>query len=132
MRTILCILLLFRCAHPSACPVRLVCRISLCRSADRLACPSACLIQWVCCISLCRFSDRHACPSACPVRLFCRISLIAPLADMHTLLHAPSDRSAVFHFVAPLIGSHAMYMLLLLTYAVSHSHETLTLPLLLP
>jgi hypothetical protein len=75
MRTILCMLLLFRCAHPSACPIRLVCRISLCHSADRLACPSACPIQWVCCISLCRFSDRHACPSACPVRSFCRISL---------------------------------------------------------
>ena len=34
--------------------------------------------------------------------------------------------------VAPLIGSHAIYMFLLLTYAFSHSHETLTLPLLLP
>ena len=75
MRTILCMLLLFRRAHPSACPIRLVCHISLCHSADRLACPSACPIQWVCCISLCRFSDRHACPSACPVRSFCRISL---------------------------------------------------------
>ena len=55
MRTILCMVLLFRRAHPSACPVRLVCRISLCRSADRLACPSACPIQWVFCISLCCF-----------------------------------------------------------------------------
>ena len=75
MCTILCIVLLFRRVHPSACPVRLVCRISLCRSADRLACPSACPIQWVFCISLCRSSDRHARPSACPVRLVCRISL---------------------------------------------------------
>jgi hypothetical protein len=51
---------------------------------------------------------------------------------MRAHLHAPSDRSAVFHFVAPLIGVHAIYVFLLLTYAFSHSHETLTLPLLLP
>ncbi len=57
---------------------------------------------------------------------------VPPLTDMRTPLHAPSDRSAVFHFVALLIGVHAIYMFWLLTYAFSHSHETLTLPLLLP
>jgi hypothetical protein len=57
---------------------------------------------------------------------------VAPLTDMHIPLHDPSDRSAVFHFVAPLIGAHAIYMFLLLTCAFSHSHETLTLPLLCP
>jgi hypothetical protein len=51
---------------------------------------------------------------------------------MRTHLHAPSDWSAVSHFVAPLIGVHAIYVFLLLTYAFSHSRETLTLPLLLP
>jgi hypothetical protein len=51
---------------------------------------------------------------------------------MHAHLHAPSDRSAVSHFVALLIGVHAIFVFLLLTYAVSHSHETLPLPLLLP
>ena len=47
---------------------------------------------------------------------------------------APLTLSAVFHFVSPLtlIGVHAIYMFLLLTYAFSHSHETLTLPLLCP
>ena len=40
---------------------------------------------------------------------------VASLTDMHAPLHAPSDQSAVFHFVAPLIGSHVMYMFLLLT-----------------
>jgi hypothetical protein len=53
---------------------------------------------------------------------------VAPLTDMRTPLHAPSDRSAVFHFVALLIDVHAIYMFLLLTYALSHSYETLTLP----
>ena len=57
---------------------------------------------------------------------------VAPLTDVPAPLHAPSDRSAVSHFVAPLIGVHTIYVFLLLTYAVSHSHETLTLPLLLP
>ena len=56
---------------------------------------------------------------------------VAPLTDMRAPLHAPSDRSAVSHFVAPLIGVHAIYVFLLLTYAFSHSRETLTLPLLL-
>jgi hypothetical protein len=51
---------------------------------------------------------------------------------MHAHLHAPSDRSAISHFVAPLIGVHGIYVFLLLTYAFSHSRETLTLPLLLP
>ncbi len=59
---------------------------------------------------------------------------VAPLTDMHIPLHAPSDWSAVFHFVAsltdvcvplhapvfhfvsPLIGVHAIYVFLLLTY----------------
>jgi hypothetical protein len=132
MRTILCMLLLFRRAHPSACPVRLVCRISLCRSSDRLACPSACPIQWVCCISLCRFSDRHACPYACPVRSFCHISLRRS-SDRHAHPYAcPVRLVCRIHFVAPLIGIHAIYMFLLLTYAFSGSHETLTLSLLLP
>ena len=57
---------------------------------------------------------------------------VAPLTDMRAPLHAPSDWSAVSHFVAPLIGVHAIYVFLLLTYAFSHSRETLTLPLLLP
>jgi len=57
---------------------------------------------------------------------------VAPLTDMPAHLHAPSDWSAVSHFVALLIGVHAIYVVLLLTYAFSHSHETLTLPLLLP
>jgi hypothetical protein len=56
---------------------------------------------------------------------------VAPLTDMRAPLHAPSDWSAVFHFIAPLFGIHAIYMFLLLTYAFSHSHEMLTLPLLL-
>jgi hypothetical protein len=56
---------------------------------------------------------------------------VAPLTDMLAHLHAPSDWSAVFHFVAPLIGVHDIYVFLLLTYAFSHSRETLTLPLLL-
>jgi hypothetical protein len=60
------------------------------------------------------------------------IHFVAPLADMRTPLHAPSDPAAVFHFVDPLIGFYAIHVFLLLTYAFSHSHETLTLPLLLP
>jgi hypothetical protein len=57
---------------------------------------------------------------------------VASLTDMCVPLHAPSDRPAVFHFVSPLIGVHAIYVFLLLTYAFSDSPETLTLPLLLP
>jgi hypothetical protein len=47
---------------------------------------------------------------------------VTPLTDMRTPLHAPSDLLAVFHFIAPLtlIGVHAIYMFLLLTYAFSH------------
>ncbi len=56
---------------------------------------------------------------------------VAPLTDVHAHLHAPSDQSAVSHFVDPLIGVHTIYVFLLLTYAFSHSRETLTLPLLL-
>ncbi len=63
----------FRRVHPSACLVRLVCRISLCRSSDRRARPSACPVRLVYRISLRHSSDRHACPSACPVRSVCRI-----------------------------------------------------------
>ena len=59
----------------SACPVRLVCRISIRRTSDRHAHSSARPIRLVCRISLCRSSDRHAHPSACPIRLVCRISL---------------------------------------------------------
>jgi hypothetical protein len=33
---------------------------------------------------------------------------VAPLTDVHVPLHALSDRSAVSHFVAPLIGVHAI------------------------
>ncbi len=58
-------------------------------------------------------------------KLYRASHFVAPLTDMCTPLHAPSDWSAVFHFIA-------IYMFLLLTYAFSHSHETLTLPLLLP
>ena len=57
---------------------------------------------------------------------------VASLTDVSVPLHAPSDRPAVFHFISPLIGVHAIYVFLLLTYVFSHSHETLTLPLLLP
>ena len=57
--------------------------------------------------------------------------VVPPLTDMYTPLHAPSDWSAVFHFVALLIGIHVNYVFLLLPYAFSRSHETLTLPLLL-
>ena len=56
---------------------------------------------------------------------------VAPLTDMRAHLHALSDRAAVSHFVALLIGVHAIYIFLLLTYAFSHSRETLILPLLL-
>jgi hypothetical protein len=56
---------------------------------------------------------------------------VAPLTDMRVPLYAPSDQPAVFHFVAPLIGVHTIYVFLLLTYAFSQSQETLTLPLLL-
>jgi hypothetical protein len=119
-------------ARPSACPVQLLCCISLSYSADRHAHPSACPVQSVCRFLLRRFSDRHTCPSACPVRSVCRSHFVAPLTDMHTPLHAPSDWSAVFHFVAPLIGIHTIYIFLLLTYTFSHFQETLTLPLLCP
>ena len=135
MRTILCMVLLFRRAHPSACPVRLVCRISLCRFADRLACPSACPIQWVFCILLCRFSDIHAwCPSACPVRvrLFCLISLHCS-SGRHAHPSACPVRS-VCHLSlcrSPDWQSHHVHVLAA-DFAFSHSHETLTLPLLLP
>ena len=57
---------------------------------------------------------------------------VAPLTDVRAPLHAPSGPTAVFHFVAPLIGIYAIHVFLLLTYAFSLSHETLTLPLLLP
>ena len=59
---------------------------------------------------------------------------VDPLTDMrmHAPLHAPSGPTPIFHFVAPLIGSYAIHVFLLLTYAFSLSHETLTLPLLLP
>ena len=43
--------------------------------SDRHACPSACPVRLVCRISLRPSSDRHAHPSACPVRSVCRISL---------------------------------------------------------
>jgi hypothetical protein len=62
-------------ARPSACPVQLVCRISLRNSADRHVHPSACPVQSVCRFSLRRFSDRHTSPSARPIRSVCRISL---------------------------------------------------------
>jgi hypothetical protein len=58
--------------------------------------------------------------------------LLWQLADMRAPLHAPSDPSAVFHFIDPLIGFHTIHVFLLLTYTFSHSHETLMLPLLLP
>ena len=52
-------------ARPSACPLQLVCRISLRHSTDRHARPSACHVQSVCRFLLRCFSDRHTCPSAC-------------------------------------------------------------------
>ena len=72
-----------RSARPSACPVWLVCCITLCRSDDRHAHPSACPVWSVWNFSLHCFSDRHACLSACPVRSVWRI-----------LLHRSSDRHA--------------------------------------
>jgi hypothetical protein len=60
------------------------------------------------------------------------LNFINPLTDMRAPLHAPSGLTAVFHFVAPLIDIYAIHVFLLLTYAFSLSHETLTLPLLLP
>ncbi len=57
---------------------------------------------------------------------------VASLTDVRIPLHAPSDWPAILHFVSPLIGVHAIYNFLLLNYAISHSRETLTLPLLLP
>jgi hypothetical protein len=57
---------------------------------------------------------------------------VNPLTDMRTPLHAPSGPTAVFHFIAPMIGIYAIHVFLLLTYAFSLSHETLTLHLLLP
>ena len=79
-------------ACPSECPVRSVCRISLRRSSDRHAHPSACLIRLVCHISLCRSSDRHAHPSACPIRLVCHIPLLWP-SDRHACPSACPIRS---------------------------------------
>ena len=96
--------------HPSACPVWLVCRISLRCSADRLARPSACA----------------------PSNGSAVFHFVSPLTDMRTPLHALSDWSAVFHFIPPLIDVHTICVFLLLSYAFSHSHETFTLPLLLP
>jgi hypothetical protein len=75
-------------------------------------------------------TDMHD-PLHAPSDLSAVSHFVAPLTDMRTPMHAPSDRSAVFHFVTPLIGVHTIYMFLLLTCAFSHSHETLTLPLLL-
>jgi len=57
---------------------------------------------------------------------------VSPLTDIRAPLHAPSGPMAEFHFVTPLIGINAIHLFLLLTYAFSLSHETLTLPLLLP
>jgi hypothetical protein len=57
---------------------------------------------------------------------------VDPLKDMRAPLHTPSGPTAVFHFVTPLISIYAIHVFLLLTYAFSLSHETLTLPLLLP
>jgi hypothetical protein len=51
---------------------------------------------------------------------------------MRAPLHALSDPSAVFLFVPPLIGFYTIHVFFLLTYAFSHSHEMLMLPLLLP
>jgi hypothetical protein len=76
-------------------------------------------------------TDMHA-PLHAPSDPSAVSHFIAPLTDMPTPLHAPSDPSAVFHFVAPLIGVHVIYLFLLPTLAFSRSHETLTLPLLLP
>ncbi len=118
MRTILCMLLLWQTCTPLCMP-RSIGLPNFSLSLRWQTCESLCMphLQAVCRISLHRFSDRHACSSACPVGFACRISLRTPL-------HAPSDWSAVFHFVSPLIGVRAIYMFLLLTYAFSHSHET--------
>jgi hypothetical protein len=51
---------------------------------------------------------------------------------MRAPLHAPSGPTSVFHFVTPQIGIYIIHVFLLLTYTFSLSHETLTLPLLLP
>lgn len=72
-------------------------------------------------------TDMHA-PLHAPSDPSAVSHFVALLTDMRVPLHAPSDWSAISHFVAPLIGVHAIYVFLLLTYAFSHSRETLTLP----
>ena len=76
-------------------------------------------------------TDMHA-PLHAPSNPSAIFHFITPLTDMRLPLHDPSDQSAIFHFDALLIGIHAIYVFLLLSYAFSHLHETLTLPLLLP
>jgi hypothetical protein len=118
-------------ARPSACPVRLACCISLRRSTDRHACPSACPIWLACRITLRRSTDRHARPSACPVQLACRISLRRSTDRLARPSSCPiwlACRVSLCHSADWL---HAIYVFLLLTYGFSHSHETLTLTLLL-
>ncbi len=65
--------------RPTACPVQLICRISLRHSADRHVRPSVCPVQSVCRFSIRRFSDRHTCLSACPVRSVCRSHFVSLL-----------------------------------------------------
>jgi hypothetical protein len=112
------------------------------------------MMRTILCMLLAHLTDVCA-PLHAPSDWSAVFHFVALLTDMHIPLHAPSDRSAVFHFVAsltnlrvpvhapsdwpavfhfvsPLIGVHAIYVFLLPTYAFSHSHETLTLPLLLP
>jgi hypothetical protein len=70
-------------ARPSVCPIRSACRILLRCSTDKHACPSACPIRSACRISLHHSSDKRACPSACAVRSACHISL-GRSADWHS------------------------------------------------
>ena len=136
MRAILCMLLLWQTCAPLCMP-RPIGLPYFTSSLRWQTCASLCMPRP---ISLPFFASlllwQTYMPLCMPRQIGLPISLrVAPLTDMRTPLHAPLDLSAVFHFVDPLtlIGVHAIYMfLLLLTYAFSHSHETLKLPLLCP
>jgi hypothetical protein len=136
MRAILCMLLLWQTCAPHCMP-RPICLPYFTSSLCWQTCTSLCMPRP---ISLPFFTSSLLWQTYMPLCMPCQIGLpislrVAPLTDMCTPLHAPLDLSAVFHFINPLtlIGVHAIYMfLLLLTYAFSHSHETLKLPLLCP
>jgi len=72
-------------------------------------------------------TDMHA-PLHAPRDWSAVFHFVDPItADMRAPLRAPSGPTAIFHFAAILIGIYTIHMFLLLTYAFSLSHETLTL-----